>query len=132
MDTTGELLILRELYASLTLHKNFFQPTMKLQEKVRVEGKIHRKYDEPKTPYQRLLQSDQLPAAACKRLKAQYESLNLAELRRRVEASRKRLFDCIEKRNPAEPAAPRRRGPGIRFGGVAHALWMRKMLGGNP
>ena len=132
MDTTGELLILRELYASLTLHKNFFQPTMKLQEKVRVEGKIHRKYDEPKTPYQRLLQSDQLPAAACKRLKAQYESLNLAELRRRVEASRKRLFDCIEIRNPAEPAAPRRRGPGIRFGGVAHALWMRKMLGGNP
>jgi len=27
MDTTGELLILRELYANVTLHKNFFQPT---------------------------------------------------------------------------------------------------------
>src|ERR1035438_2879009 len=33
MDTTGELLILRELYANLTLHKNFFQPTMKRKEK---------------------------------------------------------------------------------------------------
>src|SRR5260370_25234976 len=68
MDTTGELLILRELYASLTLHKNFFQPTMKLQEKVREGGKIHRKDDAPKTPYQRLLASVQLSAAAQKRL----------------------------------------------------------------
>jgi hypothetical protein len=131
MDTTGELMILRELYASLTLHKNFFQPSMKLREKVRVEGKIHRRYDEPKTPYQRLLDSDQIPAAARKRLTAQYESLNVAELRRRIEAAQKRLFDGLEKRNQTEPSARRRRGPGIRFGGTAHALWMRKMLGGN-
>src|ERR1022692_3735073 len=60
MDTSGELLILRELYANLTLHKNFFQPTMKRKEKLRVGGKIHRKYDEPKTPYQRLLESGQI------------------------------------------------------------------------
>jgi hypothetical protein len=50
--------------------KNFFQPTMKLQEKVRVGSKIHRKYDEPKTPYQRLLESGQISAAARQRLTA--------------------------------------------------------------
>jgi hypothetical protein len=38
LDTAGELAILRELYGSVTLYKNFFQPTIKLVEKVRVEA----------------------------------------------------------------------------------------------
>ena len=47
MDTAGEQAILSELYACFTAYKTFFQPTMKLVEKVRVvEGKIHRKYDQ--------------------------------------------------------------------------------------
>ena len=133
MDTTGELLILRELYASLTLYKNFFQPTMKLREKVRVGGRIHRRYDEPKTPYQRLLGSGQISAAARQRLQAQYQFLNVAELRRRIVELQTRLFEYREKSGGTEPsAAKRRRGPGIRFGGPAHAIWMRKMMGGNP
>jgi hypothetical protein len=132
MDTTGELLVLRYLYASLTLYKNFFQPTMKLKEKVRVGGKIHRKYDEPKTPYQRLLGSGQISATARKRLGAQYESLNVAELRRRIEELRNQLFDLIEKKDHSEPSGSKRRGRGIRVGGPAHAIWLRKMLGGNP
>jgi hypothetical protein len=132
MDTPGELLVLRDLYASLTLYKNFFQPTMKLKEKVRVGGKIHRKYDEPKTPYQRLLESGQISAVARKRLQAQYESLNVAELRRRIEELRNQLFDLIEKKDRSEPSGSKRRGPGIRIGGAAHAIWLRKMLGGNP
>ena len=132
MDTTGELMILRDLYTSLTLYKNFFQPTMKLKEKVRLAGKIHRKYDVPKTPYQRLLESGQIPAAARKRLEAQYESLSVADLRRRIEELQTRLFEYTARKNGAEPSAARRRGPGIRVGGAAHAVWMRKMLGGNP
>ena len=131
MDTTGELLILRDLYASLTLYKNFFQPSMKLKEKVRVGGKIHRQYDEPKTPYQRLLESGQISAAERKRLQAQYESLNVAELRRRTEQLRNQLFDLIEKKDRSEPSGSKRRGPGVRIGGVAHAIWIGKMLGGN-
>jgi hypothetical protein len=119
MDTTGELLILRELYASLTLHKNLFQPTMKLQEKVREGGKIRRKYDEPKTPYQRLLESGRLSAAAQRRRTAQYASLNAAKLRRRIEEWQTRLFAYIDKKNGAEPAGTRRPGSGIRVVGAA-------------
>jgi hypothetical protein len=129
MDTTGELLLLRELYASWTLYKNFFQPTMKLREKVRVGGKLHRKYDEPKTPYQRLLDSGQLSAAARKRLQTRYESLNVAQLRRHIEELRQRLFDYLESKPDGEAGRPQRRGPAIRVGGRAHAIWMRKMLG---
>lgn len=131
MDTTGELAILRELYGCFTAYKNFFQPTMKLVEKVRVEGKIHRKYDQPKTPYQRLIESGQISATARKVLMTQYESLNVAALRRRVEELRNRLFDHLSTNNCVEPSARKRHGPGIRVGGVAHAIWMRKMTKGE-
>jgi hypothetical protein len=87
LDTAGELAILRELYRSVTLYKNFFQPTIKLVEKVRVEGKIHRKYDEPRTPVQRVMESGQISQEARKRLQARYESLNVAALHRRIEAA---------------------------------------------
>jgi hypothetical protein len=131
MDTAGELAILRELYGCFTAYKNFFQPTMKLVEKVRVEGKIHRKYDQPKTPYQRLIESGQISATVRKALMTQYESLNVAALRRRVEELRNRLFDQLSAKNCVELSAHKRHGPGIRVGGVAHAIWMRKMTKGE-
>lgn len=131
LDTAGELAILRELYGCFTVYKNFFQPTMKLAEKVRVEGKIHRKYDQPKTPYQRLIESGQISAAARKTLMAKYESLNVAALRRRVEELRNRLFDHLSTKNCAEPSARKRHGPSIRVGGAAHAIWMRRMMQGE-
>ena len=131
MDTTGELAMLRELYGCFTAYKNFFQPTMKLVEKVRVEGKIHRKYDRPKTPYQRLIESGQISAAARKVLMTQYESLNVAALRRRVEELRNQLFDHLSAKNGTVPSARKRHGPSIRVGGAAHAIWMRKMMKGE-
>jgi len=129
MDTTGELMMLRELYECLTVYKNFFQPSMKLKEKVRVAGKIHRKYDEPKTPYQRLIESGQISAAARKRLEARYGSLNVAELRRRIEELRTKLFDRLEQKDDTRPSAAKRHGPGIQVGGWAHGIWMREMIG---
>ena len=53
-DTPAEQALLRELYGKLAEFQNFFQPVMKLKEKVRVGGKTHRVYDEPRTPHQRL------------------------------------------------------------------------------
>jgi hypothetical protein len=55
----------------VTMYKNFFQPTIKLVEKIRVGGKIHRKYDEPRTPFQRVMESGQIFEAAGKRLLGQ-------------------------------------------------------------
>ncbi len=131
LDTVVELEMLRELYGCFTVYKNFFQPTMKLAEKVRAGGKMHRKYDEPKTPYQRLIESGQISAAARKRLTAQYESLNVAQLRRQIEELRNGLFHQLDNKNGTEPSAPKRRGPGIRVGGAAHAIWMSKMMKGE-
>jgi hypothetical protein len=101
------------------LYKNFFQPTIKLVEKIRVGGKIHRKYDEPRTPFQRVMESGQISKAARKSLQAKYESLNVAALHRRIEELRDRLFKATEAKNSPEPARARRRGRGIRVVGVA-------------
>ena len=35
-DTTTELIVLRQLYQTLRLYTNFFQPTMKLKNKERM------------------------------------------------------------------------------------------------
>jgi hypothetical protein len=112
LDSPAELAILKELYACLRLYKNFFQPTIKLLEKVRVEGKIHRKYDQAKTPYQRLLESGQISAAARKALEAQYACLNVAVLHRRIEQLRTRLWEAGEAKAGGEPRASGR-GRGI-------------------
>jgi hypothetical protein len=127
-DTPEELAIMRALYGCLGLYKNFFQPTMKLKEKVREGGKIHRKYGEVMTPYQRLMESDQISGAARQRLQAQYERLSVAKLQQRIEQLRTRLFDAIEAKQHVEPSTPRRHGPAIRVSAVGQRIWMREML----
>lgn len=102
---------------------------MKLIEKVREGGKIRRKYDEPRTPYQRVMESGQITGAAKKRLQRQYESLNVAALRRQVESLRNRLFDLIEGKPVVTEAKPKRRGPAPQLNSRGHAIWMQQMLG---
>ena len=81
---------LNAVYAVARLYVNFFKPVMKLKAKRRVGSKVKRVYDDPKTPYQRLMDCETLSPAAKKKLKATYDSLSLskvkAELDRRMAA----------------------------------------------
>lgn len=129
MDSLAELAVLGQLYTKVCLYKNFFQPTMKLIEKIRDGGKVRRKYDEPKTPYQRLMESGQIRKSSQETLKQQYESMNVADLHQEVESLRNKLFDLIEGKPPQEPAKPKRRGPSIRVTSRATAIWLQQMLG---
>ena len=129
MDTQAELEVLRQLYEKLALYKNFFQPSMKLIEKIRQGGKIHRKYDQPKTAYQRVIASNQTSKTSKARLKQQYESLNVAELHRQIETLKDQLFDLIEGTPKTETPKVRKHGPNVNLNGRAHAIWMRQMLG---
>jgi hypothetical protein len=126
LDTTGELRVLRELYQQLRLYKNFFQPTMKLKSKTRVGGKIQRQYDQPRTPYQRLLESHQLSIQANQQLRDQYESLNAAKLRRNIEQLQQRLFELVEAKEPSL-IPPRHRMPQLAIGAAARRkeAWKR-------
>jgi len=85
-DTLGEVVI-NDLHRNeLRLYKNFFQPVMKLVSKERIGGSLKRKYDTPKTPYQRLMDSGQISEQTRKQLKTVYLSLNPAQLKRSIDA----------------------------------------------
>lgn len=79
-----ELRILNELYGILRLYTNFFQPQMKLLQKERIGVKVKKKYDQAKTPCERVLLSEDVPKEGKKRLAAEYAKLNPAELKRKI------------------------------------------------
>lgn len=85
-DTSMEQTIINSLYLNeLRFYKNFFQPIMKLSEKVRIGSKRHRKYEPAKTPFKRLIESNQIDEATKMGLKAVYQKLNPAALKRAIE-----------------------------------------------
>lgn len=91
-DTSLELELLNDLYHNeLRLYKNFFQPVMRLESKERNNGHIHRKYQEAKTPYKWLMDNPKTPIGVKAKLKAQYDSLNPADLKRRLDSKLVRL-----------------------------------------
>jgi hypothetical protein len=105
-DTPEACRLLNELYRVLRDYNNFFLPSMKLKEKVRDGARVHKRYDTPKTPYQRLLNSDKIPRAVKQQLKRQYGKLNPAELKRQFEKVQKQLNRQVAPR-PAKEDTPR-------------------------
>lgn len=65
--------------------QNYFIPTMKLVEKKRINGKIKKSFDEPKTPFERVLNSNKITAEERERLIEKKKKLNPFELRMGLE-----------------------------------------------
>lgn len=101
-DTEEELELLNELYGHLRLYTNFFLPVMKLKEKTRIGSRVRKKYDKARTPYHRTL--DFLSKKDQAVLKKQYESLNPAELRRKIDRLQDRIWKInLKKRGGSLP-----------------------------
>lgn len=85
-DTMIQLNLINDLYDNeLRLYLNFFQPTMKLKEKVKVGSKYKRRYDTPKTPYQRVLDCPDIPEERKQALRDLYAKLDPVKLRKAIE-----------------------------------------------
>jgi len=92
-DTLEEMDLINDLYRGPSrLYKNFFQPVIKLISKTRIGGKLHRKYDKPKTPYQRIMESDEVSNEKKEGLRAIYLTLNPAKLKREIEKKTNTIF----------------------------------------
>lgn len=65
--------------------QNYFLPTMKLIKKERINGKIKKKFDEPQTPFERVLNSNKLTAEEREKLIEKKKKLNPFELRMGLE-----------------------------------------------
>ena len=109
-DTLAELSIINNLYrGDLRLYKNFFQPVMKLVSKGRIGGSVKRKYDTPKTPYQRLMDSGQISEQTRKQLETVYLSLNPAQLKRSIDTKLDELYRTYEEKRKSQQADPMRK-----------------------
>jgi hypothetical protein len=73
------------------LFVNFFQPMMKLVGKTAVDHKTHLVHDRAKTPYQRVLDSEQVDPAVKEKLISIYNSLNPIKLWKSILAIRSRI-----------------------------------------
>lgn len=91
-DTQQELVLLNSLYGVSRLYTNFFQPQMKLLEKIRIGSKVKKKYDKARTPYARVLDSKFVGKEIKENLKIQYASLNPVTLRRDMLAMQEKLY----------------------------------------
>jgi hypothetical protein len=87
---------------------NYFTPVMKLKEKKRIGSKVVKKWDDPKTPCQRLIDSDKIPQQTMNHLRQTLKAKNPFFLRRELEKKLKQFWAAVEevkrKRN-ANPAA---------------------------
>ncbi|MCB0415449.1 MAG: hypothetical protein KDD50_14025 [Bdellovibrionales bacterium] len=79
--------------------QNYFIPTMKLIKKERINGKIKKTFDEPKTPFQRILNSDKLSSEEKEDLIENKKKLNPFQLKMDLEIKLKEFKTKINKLN---------------------------------
>jgi len=97
LDTVEQTVTLNQLYDKLWLYYNFFQPVMHLSEKTitPLEGQpahITRRYDQAKTPFDRLCATDILSDAQCQALQTLRDRTNPRQLRQEIYALLDYLF----------------------------------------
>jgi hypothetical protein len=76
---------------------NFFRPCVKLVSKERIGSRYRKKYDRPKTPYQRLMECGHLTEEQQVKLKAVRDQLNPFNLKDAIEEKLQRIFQLISR-----------------------------------
>lgn len=90
--------ILLKLYPLLSLQMNFFRPVRKLVNKQRQGAKLSKRYDEPATPYQRLVAAAVLDEVAREQIESQLLKLNPAELQRKIDRLLHQLYATADRK----------------------------------
>jgi hypothetical protein len=93
LDTQTHLEVLRQLYDKLWLYHNFFQPVLRLQEKIYLNDlQYRRKFDPTCTPFDRLKNSGCLSQPVLSRLDFLRAQTNLLALRSQIDQLITRLL----------------------------------------
>ena len=91
LNTWEQVEILNQLYEGLSDYQNFFQPVMRLKEKVRDGARVTRRYDKPKTAYQRVLEHLEIEESVKKKLRKRFLKLNPKTLLQEITALGEKL-----------------------------------------
>jgi hypothetical protein len=94
-DTPAQLDLLNRLYAVMHFYVNFFLPVAKLEEKSRVGSKVKKRYDDPKTPYARVLDSPHVSDEHKNLLRETYGLLDLVQLRQQIDGLQDQLLNSV-------------------------------------
>ena len=85
LEDEAEWRLLESLYVDLRHYINFFQPVLKLIAKERLGNRLLRRYDQARTPYQRVVERTDLELASKAHLAQLYVQLNPVHLRHRID-----------------------------------------------
>ena len=98
-DTEREFEVMRDLYLKLEDYHNFFQPTSRVVGKVhREDGKVRKIYDEPLTPYERVLRSSYVSELEKEKLKRRYQNLDLYQLKQEINILINKLYRLAKRK----------------------------------
>lgn len=121
-DTPEVLDAVNDLYRNeLRLWMNFFQPTIKLIEKVRVGARLKRRYDKPKTPLDRVLACPEIAEETKTALREQRTTLDPFVLAAKIEEKLDVIRALAIAHHTPEPKKP---GKGIAVGRHAPDLYV--------
>jgi transposase InsO family protein len=84
---------MQRLYALLRLQMNFFRPLSKVISQERRGARVTKRYDAPKTPYQRLQEAGVLDEVTQAAMNEQLLNINPAQLQRNIELALRRLWN---------------------------------------
>jgi len=90
LDTVAQTLALNHLYDRMWLYYNFFQPVMRLEEKIVIPGedgqpaRVKYHYDRARTPFDRLCETDAILPQHREQLEALREQTNPRQLRQEI------------------------------------------------
>jgi hypothetical protein len=91
--------LMNDLYLNeWNLYFNFFIPSVKLISKVRVGSKTVKVHDLPKTPYQRLIQSNYVSNITKQKLSELFVTLNPFQLQKQMETKIKNIINLVNKK----------------------------------
>lgn len=84
-DTSEELTLLSQLWPLVSMRLNFFTPTKKpISYTTTADGRRKRRYDSPKTPWQRVQESGLLGEELTRAVQARIDGVNPADLTRQI------------------------------------------------
>ena len=91
-ESAAALEAFNELYDLLYDYVNFFLPVLHLTSKTRVDGKVKKKYDQARTPYQRVIDAPGISDDVKAQLRETYLSLNPVALRKQIDKQLDKLW----------------------------------------
>ena len=95
-ESDQEFRALQQVYRNLCPLLNYYYPSLKIIEKTRLGARVSKRYDAPKSAYQRLLESEHLDESAKNELRRRAATIHIVKQKRLVDKAVANLMRIYE------------------------------------